>query len=160
MDMKVNDIMTREVQACHPGTDLSEAAMVMWRYDCGVAPVTDDDGRVVGMITDRDICMAVATQHRPAHEIHVSDVTSGEPITVRSTDSVETAMDRMKARRVRRVPVVNERGMLAGVLSLNDLLLHAELGASPKSSWIPAERVLEVARSICQHEEAEHSVHA
>ena len=61
--MKVEEVMTRDVQSCYPETNLAEAAMQMWRGDFGVLPVVDS-GKVVGMITDRDICMAAATKHR------------------------------------------------------------------------------------------------
>src|SRR5690242_8490683 len=76
--MKVQDVMTRNVEACLPETDLAAAAMMMWRQDCGVIPVTNRDGRVAGVVTDRDICMAVATQHRLADQIHVNEIISGK----------------------------------------------------------------------------------
>ncbi len=65
--MKVQSIMTRDVEACTAETNLADAAMIMWRNDCGVVPVVEEpDRRVIGLITDRDICMAVATKDRRA----------------------------------------------------------------------------------------------
>ena len=62
--MKVQDVMTEAVRPVAPGDDLATAAMILWDHDCGVAPVVDEAGKVVGVITDRDICMAVATKLR------------------------------------------------------------------------------------------------
>ena len=62
--MKVRDVMTAQVETCPADANLSAAAMVMWRRDCGAVPVTEGkSNRIVGIITDRDICMAVATKH-------------------------------------------------------------------------------------------------
>ena len=62
--MKTQDVMTREVHTCRPDTDLAMAAMQMWDGDFGVLPVVADGGEVVGMITDRDICMATASKNQ------------------------------------------------------------------------------------------------
>ena len=75
--MKVQDVMTYEVQSCRPETNLSAAAMQMWRGDFGVMPVVAG-GKVVGMITDRDICIAAATKHRDPANIRVKEVISGQ----------------------------------------------------------------------------------
>ncbi|MEW6544882.1 MAG: CBS domain-containing protein [Nitrospirota bacterium] len=63
--MKVRDVMTSPVQYCAPETNPAEAATKMWDSDCGILPVVDSTGRVVGLITDRDICMAAATRRKP-----------------------------------------------------------------------------------------------
>ena len=75
--MKVEELMTRETQTCTPETNLVAAAMRMWEGDCGTLPVLTDGGRVVGMITDRDICIAAATKHRAPAEIAVSEAITG-----------------------------------------------------------------------------------
>ena len=69
--MKVAELMTRSVLAAHPQDSLARAAQMMWDHDCGALPVIDDSGRVLGMITDRDVCMAAYTQGRPLAEIPV-----------------------------------------------------------------------------------------
>ena len=62
--MRVRDLMTSDVKTCRPETNLAEAVKEMWEGDCGALPVVGDDGRVAGIITDRDICIAVATRGR------------------------------------------------------------------------------------------------
>src|SRR5439155_7015286 len=109
LDMKVQDVMTKGVESCRRSTDLAAAAMIMWRMDCGVVPVVGDDGReAVGMITDRDICVAVATRHRRPEEITVGEVVSGTLYKVRPGDDIRAALEAMRAERVRRLPVVRD----------------------------------------------------
>lgn len=116
--------MTREVRTCRPDDSLHAAAKVMWDCDCGCVPVVDDDRRVIGMLTDRDICMAAYTQERPLSSLRVSDAMSKEVFACSPGDPVSTAEEVMRTKQVRRLPVV-EDGRLAGIVSLNDLSLTA-----------------------------------
>ena len=149
--MKVQEIMTRDVESCSPDTNLATVAMMMWRCDCGVIPVRNEDGTVKGLITDRDICMAVATQHRLADEIRVEEVMTGAVHAVRITDDVEVAEQRMRSERVRRLPVVNDDGRLAGVVSVNDLVLNADSSTRGRRDRISTEDVMSVLRAISGH---------
>jgi len=74
--MKVRDVMTADVQACQPATDLAAVTKVMWDHDCGFVPVVDRAGTVVGAITDRDICIAAATRGLPPAQIAAFQVMS------------------------------------------------------------------------------------
>lgn len=120
--MKVKEIMTRVVLTCTPGTSLAEAAGKMWEADCGVLP-TLSDSRVVGMITDRDIAIAVATKGRTASEITVGEVLNADIHACHEEEDLETALEIMGREQVRRLPVVNDEGDLRGILSMNDLVL-------------------------------------
>jgi CBS domain-containing protein len=125
--MKIHEVMTREPQSCSPSSDLAAVGALMWRHDCGAIPVVDPvSGTVHGMITDRDICMAVATQHRPAAEIHVSEVVSAPLHAVRADDDAREALHVMRQAQVRRVPVVDSDGKLQGIVSINDLIRLAD----------------------------------
>jgi CBS domain-containing protein len=125
-------VMTRDVEACGPEADLASAAAIMWRRDCGAAPVVDGDGRVVGMITDRDICMALATRGQPATEVKVGEVMSHPVQACTTVDDVKEALEVMRRDQLRRLPVVDSAGRLAGILSLSDVVLHSERGKSKK----------------------------
>ena len=149
--MKVQEIMTRDVESCTPDTNLATAAMMMWRCDCGVIPVRDGEGTVKGLITDRDICMAVATQHRLADQIRVGDVMTGQVHAVRPSDDVEVAGQRMRSERIRRLPVVSDDGQLAGVISINDLVLNADSSSRGRRDRISTEDVMSVLRAISGH---------
>jgi len=127
--MTVDDLMRRDVQTCRPETDLSTVAMQMQQGDCGVLPVVSSSGEVVGMITDRDICMAAAIKHCDVASIRVSEVISGNVYACSPDAEIHTAFSVMRQKHVRRLPVVTaEEGKLVGILSINDLELLLEPG--------------------------------
>jgi CBS domain-containing protein len=119
--MKVKELMTTDVKRCSLETNLAAAARIMWEGDCGAVPVTDERDHVVGIITDRDICIAAATRPRPEGEIPVKDVISGALYTCAPGDDVRAVLDTMKARKIRRIPVVEPGGRLVGIVSIHDI---------------------------------------
>ena len=146
--MKVQDITT-----CNPATDLAAVAMMMWNKDCGVVPVTDEQGKPVGMITDRDISIAGATQRRPLSEIPVSAVKDGGIVACEADRDVRDAMRLMADARVRRLPVIDGEGRLVGVLSMGDVVANVPGsgdGSSP-SAELPYEDVINVLKEIYVH---------
>jgi CBS domain-containing protein len=122
--MQVKDLMTPSPTACTLQDTTNEAARIMWERDCGAVPVVDDQGRVVGMITDRDICIAAYFQGEPLSQIRVADVMSRELSTVRPDDDVTRAEHVMREHQIRRLPVVADGQLLVGILSVGDLALH------------------------------------
>ncbi len=149
--MRIEEIMTRDVQSCAPDTNLAAAAKMMWDSDCGALPVLNVEGRVMGMITDRDICMAVATRNKPASEITVWETVSGKAHTCRMSDEVHTALDTMKRERVRRLPVVDDDGVLQGVVSINDFILLAGESKGGKIAGISYEDIVRALKAISAH---------
>ena len=123
--MKVKELMTTDVKRCSPETNLAAAAKIMWEGDCGAVPVTDERDHVVGVITDRDICIAAATRPRTEGEIPVKDVISRALYTCAPGDDVRAALETMKARKVRRLPVVEQGGRLVGIVSIHDIALQS-----------------------------------
>src|SRR6185503_13025517 len=89
--MRVQDIMSEALKSCRPETNLAEAASIMWEGDCGILPVTGDGGRVIGMITDRDIAIAAGTTNRIPSEITVSDAMSRDVIDCNPDDDIHAA---------------------------------------------------------------------
>ena len=102
--MKVADSMTREVRACTVHDSLNAAARVMWEHDCGCVPVVDGQGRLVGIVTDRDICMAAYTQGVPLEAIAVERVMAARVISCSRTDDLETAHRLMRKHEIHRLP--------------------------------------------------------
>src|SRR4029077_9235899 len=98
-------------------TSLAEAVRLMWEKDCGVLPVVTADGKVSGMITDRDICVAIATRGQTADRIVVSAVIGAKVCGCTPDDDAVDALKIMKTQRVRRLPVVDAKGRLKGILS-------------------------------------------
>jgi CBS domain-containing protein len=147
--MKVQDVMTRDVHTCRPETNLSMAAMQMWNGDFGVLPVLANGGTVVGMITDRDICMAAATKHRDPATIPVEEVISGHVYGCSPDTEIHEALKIMQQRRVRRLPIINaDDGKLAGILSLNDIALKAQVNGKAELSAQDVENTL---KAVCTH---------
>jgi CBS domain-containing protein len=145
--MNVEKLMSRNVKTCAPNDSLEVAARIMWENDCGIVPVVEAEGRVVGMITDRDICMAGFTQGRPYAQIAVSSAASKVVHAVRPIDSLQKAEETMRANRVRRLAVTDDQGKLVGLLSLNDLALHAGQRADDLST----DEVARTLSAVCQH---------
>lgn len=145
--MKVKDIMKRDVHTCRPETNLAMAAMQMWDGDFGVLPVLANGGIVVGMITDRDICMAAATKHCDPATIQVEEVITGQVYGCSPDTEIHEALKIMQQRKVRRLPVMNaDDGKLAGILSLNDIALKAQTDAKAELSAQDVENTL---KTIC-----------
>ena len=126
--MRVDQLMTRTVKTCTPDDNLDRAAALMWDYDCGALPVLSadrDPGRVIGMVTDRDICMAAYTQGRGLREIPVVSAMAQRVCTCRPTDTIAVALRVMETNQIRRLPVVDGEDHLVGMLSLADLWREA-----------------------------------
>ena len=118
--MKVSDAMTRQVSIARPTDTVREVALTMAKVDSGVAPVVDD-GKVVGLVTDRDIVLRVVAEglgfDGPVSEV----MTSGEVLSVKEDDVLADATAKMANHQVRRLVVLNDAGALSGILSLGDV---------------------------------------
>ena len=149
--MNVQDVMTSDVQTCGPDTNLASAAKIMWDTDCGVLPVLNVEGQVLGMLTDRDICMACATKNRAPSELTVRDTVSGKTYKCKMSDDVHSVMEIMKREQVRRIPVVDEEGVLQGLISMNDFILLAGETKAGKAPAISCEDVARALKAISAH---------
>ena len=124
--MKVKDIMTTNVRKCFMSDSLATAAQLMWDHDCGCVPVLNEHAQLVGMLTDRDICMAALFQGVPISGVKVSAVMSRQLFDCTSDDDLSVAEGIMRDKKVRRLPVLNEEGRLVGLLSLSDIARGAD----------------------------------
>ena len=147
--MKVKELMNPDANSIWITESLADAAKLMWQNDCGILPIIKDGKKVVGMITDRDICMGTAMKDANPSSISVEQVMSGKVFAATPDQEVEEALEMMKAHKVRRLPVVNEEGELAGILSMNDIVLNAK-GSNGKAQIKYAD-VVETYQAICQH---------
>ncbi len=119
--MLIRDIMSTGVATCRSYQTLNAAAHTMWEADIGAVPVLDDKDRVVGMLTDRDICMAAYTQGLALPQIPIAEVMSRSIVTCGPTDTVAHVEELMRANAIRRLPVVDEQRHAVGIVSMNDL---------------------------------------
>ena len=147
--MKVRDWMNAQVEACEPSADLSCAAMIMWRRDCGFVPVVNQEtGKLAGVVTDRDICMAVATRRRAPEVLTAEDVMSSPVYACKPDDDVATALGTMRKRQVRRLPVLGDDGRLVGVLAFADVIRHGGKATARVQHAITPQELLDALREI------------
>lgn len=145
--MQVEQLMSQPAITCGPRDTLNTAARLMWENDCGVLPVVGDDDCLVGIVTDRDICMSAYTQGRPLSEIPVSSAMAKQVFSCHPQDSVAAAEQWMSKAQVRRMPVVDDDNHPIGVLSLNDI---ARSAAAARTTNGHNQEVVQTLAAICQ----------
>lgn len=148
--MKVKDAMTRTPYYCQLNTNLGSATELMWTGNCGFLPVVGPEGTVAGVVTDRDICIALGTRSRLPGDVTVREVMSNRVFACSSEDDVHIALKRMQEGGVRRLPVIAQNGTLAGVISIDDLLLRAEIPGIGRRPELSTEEVVKTYRAIDQ----------
>jgi CBS domain-containing protein len=143
--VKVKDIMTGEPRTCSPDTNLAAAAALMLDGDCGILPVVQD-GKLVGVVTDRDMYIALATRNTRASDVAVGEVVQTPVYTCGPDDDVQAALDTMRQHCIRRLPVAGFGGTVLGIVSMNDIVL----AAGPRKPVRDAE-VVSTLQTICAH---------
>jgi CBS domain-containing protein len=113
--------MSHQVKSCRASDTLATAARIMWDHDIGAVPVVADGGRPVGVVTDRDICMAACFSNLPLSAMPVGEHMSRKVFSVEPGASVEAAEQLMAEKQVRRLPVVGFEGELVGMITMSDL---------------------------------------
>ena len=119
--MRVADVMTAQVATARPGDSIRKVASVMANVDSGAVPVIED-GKVVGLVTDRDIVLRVVAEGG-SFDSPISEVMSEGVQTVSEDDNVADAAGKMASHQIRRLVVTGEKGNLVGILSLGDIAL-------------------------------------
>jgi CBS domain-containing protein len=124
--MNVRALMNSNVK--YAGTDASVADVItiMEKNDCGAVPIVDGQMKVVGIVTDRDICLALGRRPLLVATIRVTEVMSRKVYACGPDEEVPEALQTMKNKKVRRLPVIDNEGQLVGILSMDDVVLHAE----------------------------------
>ncbi len=148
--MNVGQLMTQNVRACHAEDTLNIAAQIMWENDCGCVPVVDAERRVVGMLTDRDICMAAYTQGGALRALRVSSAMAKKVHACKTEDALSAAEELMQARQIRRLPVVDADGHLVGIISLNDIAREAERERAARKKEVTTEEIGLALAAICK----------
>ena len=119
--MEVQRMMRHSVRTCHQDNSLNEAAQIMWEDSAGSVAVVDDQHKPVGILTDRDVCMAAYIQGGALPALRVESAMSRRIVSCRPEDDVTNAAKTMGENGVRRLLVVDNEGRLVGLLSLDDL---------------------------------------
>ena len=122
--MFAQDLMNRSPITCHVNDALNLVAHEMWNHDCGAVLVVNDDGKLVGLVTDRDICMAAYTQNRSLDAILVNSAMAQHVISVHPHQTLAEVEQLMAHHQIRRIPVVDNEHKPVGMISLTDLALE------------------------------------
>jgi predicted transcriptional regulator len=152
MGMQVNAVMTGTPCSCQAATNVAAATEMMWKVNCGFLPVVDADGKVCGVVTDRDICMALGTRDVTSGALKVGDVCQRLVFSCREDDDIHAALQTMTEARVRRLVVVDTENRLCGVLSMDDILLHAEPSRLDREPELSADEVVRTCQNIMRKE--------
>jgi len=134
MGTSIKEVMTRDVRACEPYATVADAAKVMAQEDVGPVPIVEE-GRLVGIVTDRDIVVRVVAEGRDPNATTVKEIASTELVTVAPDDDLDEALHLLAERQVRRLPVV-EGDRLVGIVAQADI---ARLGKDKKTGEVVEE---------------------
>jgi len=147
--MRVKDVMVGTPISCSPETNLAAAVEMFWNRNCGILPVLGSGGKLQGVITDRDVCIALGTRNRLASDLTVADVMTGRLVSCFEDGDIRSAVEVMRREGVRRLPVLGMDGTLKGVLSMDDIVRHSsDAGPNPE---LPYEEVMTAFKSIYTH---------
>ena len=143
--MTVKKIMKRDVATCSPDSDLTAAVKTMRDRNCGFLPVIDSHGGIVGVVTDRDACIAVANyKDRPPLHIAVKEVMRFPVFSCFPDENIKVALATMAKHHVRRLPVLDRSGHLQGVLSIDDIIQTPRRRGTPTT-----ENIVNAYKRIC-----------
>jgi CBS domain-containing protein len=124
-EVRVSDVMTRDVVTVRPDDYAEHAARLMREFDCGAIPVVDRSGRLVGMLTDRDITVRLVARGMDIRRARVGDCMTERAFACHQDEAVEGCVREMARRQVRRIPIVDDRDRVVGIISQSDLARHA-----------------------------------
>ncbi len=134
--MKVREVMTKNAIFCGPESTLEEASFLMQKHNCGFLPVVGDGGNLIGVVTDRDMCIALGARNRKPSDLRVRDVMPRKLFKCMEGDDVNSALKTLRDATIRRIPVVDRESVLVGVISIDDIVLNArELLLDKKVSY-------------------------
>jgi CBS domain-containing protein len=124
-NVRAGEVMTRNVVMVHPDDTAERAARIMGECNCGALPVVDDRARLIGMVTDRDLTVRVTGRGKDARRARVDECMTYELFACHANDSLKDCMRQMSRHQIRRLPIVNDRYQVVGILSQADLARHA-----------------------------------
>jgi CBS domain-containing protein len=127
--MRAKHVMTKNPSSCAPSDSAQHVARIMRDQDAGIVPVIDNElsRKVVGVVTDRDLCMNIVAEGRPPHAVSVEECMTTKVVICSPNDSIDKATELMRDNQIRRVTVVNESGQLLGIVALADVVERADV---------------------------------
>lgn len=141
--MKIRDVMTTSPKYCLPSDSASKAARTMRDMDTGIVPIVENeqDRKLIGVVTDRDLCLAVIAEARDPQTVQVGDCMTSALVCCTPDDDVQKAIDFMRENQVRRIPIVDRHGTLQGIVSMADIVERSDISSG---------RIHETLKKICE----------
>jgi CBS domain-containing protein len=133
---------------CRPDTNLAAAVELLWVNNCGMLPVVGNNGKLEAVITDRDICIAIGTRNRLPSELTVQEVATKNAITCKPDDEIHEALHTMARKQVRRLPVVDHAGVPQGILSMDDIITHGDMGKWQGCCELSSEEIIRALKRL------------
>jgi CBS domain-containing protein len=121
----IRQFMTKDPAVCKVSDTLYDAVRAMQEYNCGAVPIVDANGKCVGIITDRDICLQVVLENNEARKTSLNEVISGEIFACTPDDEIEEVLELMERRQIRRIPVIDTEDRCIGIVSQADIARKA-----------------------------------
>jgi CBS domain-containing protein len=153
--MKVKELMKTPVATCQTDTNLCVAAELMWRNNCGFLPIVNEQGKVLGIVTDRDMFIALGTRNTLPANLTVREVATGTVYSCGADEDISAALELMRELKVHRLPVLDAARKLVGILSIGDLIQQAEKPHAGKFATVSFEDVIKTLQRIygpqCRH---------
>lgn len=148
--MRIDQLMRKPAITCRHSENLQAVAQRMWEQDCGVLPVVDDAGKMVGIVTDRDVCMAAYTQNKTLSAIPVTTAMAKAVFSMSPGASIEAAEQLMGEKQVHRLPVADADGKPLGVISMNDIARYAAGTRTPAAQEVALKAYAAIAQPRAQ----------
>lgn len=148
--MRIDQLMRKPAITCHSNESLHTVAQRMWEQDCGVLPVVDEAGAMVGIVTDRDVCMAAYTQSKTLGDIPVTTAMAKAVFSCAPDASLEAAERVMSEKQLHRIPVVDAKNKPLGVISMNDIARYVASAKTPAAQEIALKAYAAIAQPRAQ----------
>jgi len=146
--MNVKDVMTQSAVSCSTDTNVGAAVELLCVNNCGMLPVVANDRRIQGVVTDRDLAIAMGTRNRLAGELTVGEIATTNVVTCKPEDEIHEALQTMAEKQVRRLPVVDKDGVPLGILSIDNIITHGDLGKWQGCCELSAEEIIRALKRL------------
>jgi len=146
--MKVEDVMTHSAVCSSDDANVGQAVELMWQRNCGMLPIVGADKKLLGVVTDRDICIAMGTRNRLAGDLTLGQIATRNVFTCKPGDEITDALRAMAEKHVRRLPVVSNDGIPQGILSMDDIIAHADTIIGKGPSGLGSEEIIQTLRKL------------
>ena len=146
--MKVHDVMKQAAVCCRSDANVGAAVELLWVNNCGMLPVVGNSGKLEGVVTDRDICIAMGTRNRLAGDLTVAEIAIKNVVTCKPEDEIHEALHTMAEKHIRRLPVVDNHGVPQGIPSMDDIITHGDLNKWQGCCELSAEEIIRALKRL------------